>query len=98
MQDLARVDVSDPRQATLVEEEALDRDAGVPRERVEPGPRLRLGDGIRSQQLEARVARLLDGPEYAQQAEAARVLEPELGAVGEPDPGVHVRHVLGRLP
>src|SRR5438477_10585940 len=91
MEDLARVDVADPGDPLLVEEEALDRDARAPRAPPQPVALERRGDRIGTERGQRAIAREPRSGDVANEPEAARILEPQLRAVLEGDPDVDVR-------
>src|SRR5262245_500276 len=81
MQDLARVDVPDAGETLLIQEEDLHRDRGAAGRRLEAlGGRWR-GDRIGSELGERRIFAKPRGRRHPEESEAARILEPQLGAV-----------------
>src|SRR4029453_427131 len=97
MKDLTRVDVADPGDPLLVEQEALDRHARAARACAEPFPAERRGNRIGSELAQCRIARQARGGSQTKQSEAARVLEPQLRAVLESDSHMDVGHRARRL-
>ena len=98
MKDLARVDVPDARQPALVQEEVLDRDGrtlGPIAQRPAGGRR---EHRIGAQDREQGILERAPGRHRLEQAEAARILEPQLGAVGEEEVAMDVLGFCGLRP
>src|SRR5207249_3984198 len=94
VQDLARVDVADAGDLLLVEEEALDAEFEVLGSCCERLAGWGARDRIGPESGDRAVAREPAFGHETQEAEAARVLEAEPGAVGEGDARMHVRERL----
>src|SRR5437667_935303 len=98
VEDLARVDIADPGEPSLVEQEILDARARAARERGEELPGGRREERIGTQDRERGIGRETRGASQPQEPEAARILEDQRALVGEAQDRVDVLERLRRLP
>src|SRR5438105_431394 len=96
VQDLARIDVADPRDALLIQQERLDGRSGAASDRAQRFSGGGRGDRIGAELAQAGAPRDRPRVHQLEQAKAPRILEPQLTALGEGDARVDVRRQLRR--